>query len=170
LVFKRKLRRNKKGSFQDLIFIGGGLLAISMILLISFTLAAAFNTNIQADANMPATSKTASNTLTGYFSSVGDSVFLFITIGISLATLVLAALVRVHPVFLVFFIIGLILLIYISGIFTNVYETAAADPQLAPQANQLQYTSFIMARLPFIVGIIGILLMIVMYKIWSNDG
>lgn len=169
MVLRNPLRRNKRGSLQDLIYIAGGLTAIALTLLIAFTIAAAYNTNIQADANMPAASKTASATLTGYFAGVGDNVFLFITVGLSLAALVLAALVRVHPVFLVFFIIALIILIYITGIFTNVYETMAANPQLSAQANQLMYTSFIMARLPFIVGVIGILLMIIMYKVWRTD-
>lgn len=167
-MFKRK-GRNKKGSFQDLVYIAAGLMAIAVTLLIAFTIATAFNTNIQADANMPAESKTASNTLTGYFAGVGDNVFLFITIGLSLAALALAALVRVHPVFLVFFIIALIILIYITGIFTNVYEEMAASPQMVAQANQLLFTSFIMARLPFIVGVMGILLMLIMYKVWRTD-
>lgn len=163
------LRRNRKGSFQDLVFISAGLMAIAVTILIAFTIAASFNTNIQADANMPADSKTASATLTGYFAGVGDNVFLFITVGLSLAALVLAALVRIHPVFLVFFVIALIILIYLTGIFTNVYEEMAASPQMAAQANQLLFTSFIMARLPFIVGVVGILLMLVMYKVWRTD-
>lgn len=168
-ITKNKIRKNKKGSLQDLIYIGVGLASIAITLLIAFTIAANYNTNIQADAAMPATAKTASNTLTNYFVGVGDHVFLFITIGLSLAALILASLVRIHPVFFVFFIIALILLIYVSGIFTNMYEEMAASPQLAPQANQLLFTSFIMARLPFLIGVIGILLMLVMYKIWRAD-
>jgi len=167
---KKRIINNKKGSLQDLIYIGVGLVSIAITLLLAFTIAANYNTNIQADPAMPATAKTASNTITGYFVGVGDHVFLFITIGLSLAALVLASLVRVHPVFFVFFIIALVILIYVSGIFTNIYEEMAASPQLAPQANQLLFTSFVMSRLPFFIGVIGILLMLVMYKIWRNDG
>jgi len=163
------LKRNKKGSLQDIIFGGVILLVAAIVILISFKLAAEFNTNIQADASIPTAGKTASSTLTNYFPSVVDNVFLLLTIGIAIATLVMAALVRVHPIFLVFFLIGLILIIFISGILSNVYDAMATDIQLATQANQLNFISFIMTRLPFIVGVIGVLLMIVMYKVWQVE-
>jgi len=163
------LKRNKKGSLQDIIFGGVILLVAAIVILISFKLAAEFNNNIQADASIPTAGKTASNTLTNYFPGVVNHTFLLLTIGIAIATLVMAALVRVHPIFLVFFLIGLILLIFISGILSNVYDAMATDTQLAPQANQLNFISFIMTRLPFIVGVVGVLLMIVMYKVWQVE-
>ena len=154
---------------QDMLFIGIVLLSFAMIVLIGFKLATEFNTQIQADANMPAMSKSNSAEVLGYYTSSIDNAFLFLTIGLSLATLVLAALVRVHPVFIVFFIIGLIFLIFVSGILSNMYDEMATNPQLSAQANQLTFISFVMTRLPFVIGVMGIVLMLVLYKVWRTD-
>jgi len=43
----------------------------------------------------------------------------------------------------------------------------ASNPTLAAEANQLVKVAFVLDLLPFIIGIFGILLMMVMYKLWS---
>jgi len=156
----------KQGSIQDLIFIGVIILAFAMSVLIGFKLATDFDMHIQNDTMMPNTSKTASTQFLGYFTSSFDNVFLFVVIGLALATLAMAALVPVHPIFLVFYIIGLIITIVLSAIFSNIYNAMASNSQLVAQANQLTNISFIIGNLPFIIGIFGILLMAVMYKVW----
>lgn len=160
--------RNKKGSSQDLAFIGLLLLVFSISVLIGFKVMGALNTEFQASSEVDTYGKAASTELTSKFTGVIDNMFLFLTIGLAIGAIALAALVRIHPIFLVFFIIALIIIIFVSGIMSNIYSEMASNSNLSAEANQLTMISFIMDKLPFIVGIIGILLMIVMYKTWET--
>jgi hypothetical protein len=158
---------NKKGSLIDLIVIGVVLLFFGVVLLIGFKVTSEFNDEIQAHPDIPTRAKTASTTLTGHYSGTMDYGFLLLAIGIAIATLILAALVRIHPVFVPLYFIGLVIVIFLCGIFSNIYQEMAANTNLITQADQLIFTSHILTYLPLIVGIFGILLMIIMYKLWS---
>jgi len=163
------LRKSKRGSLQDLIFIGVVLLVFGISIVIGFKISSEFNANIQADSRFPIESKSAASTLTNYYPGVIDNSFLFLAVGISIATLILAALVRIHPVFLVFFIIGWIFIIFLSGVFSNIYETMCLDTNLVAQCAELTNVAFIMKGLPLFIGVVGVLLMIVMYKVWGIE-
>lgn len=160
-------KKNKKGSLQDIIVIGAVLLFFGMILLFGSKIMGEFNTKIQAHPDIPTEAKTASTTLNGHYSGTLDYGFLLLTVGIGMATLILASLVRIHPVFIPLFFIGLVLVIFLSAIFSNIYQEMAANSALTSFADKLTFTSHILNFLPLIVGIFGILLMIVMYKLWS---
>jgi uncharacterized membrane protein len=77
--------------------------------------------------------------------------------------------VRRHPVFFVFFVIILAIILFVSGAFSNVYQEMANNPDLADVAAQLTFIDNIMTYLPFIIGIFGFLLAIVMYKNWQQN-
>lgn len=168
----RKVRKNKRGSLQDLIVIGSLLLFFGLILLIGSKVMGEFNTEIQAHSDIPARAKTASASLNAEYGGSLDYGFLMLAIGLGIVTLILAAAVRIHPVFIPLFFIGLIIVIFLCGILSNVYQEMAANSLLTANADELVFTSHILNYLPFIVGIFGILLMIVMYKLWSggNEG
>lgn len=158
---------NKKGSLQDIALIAGVLLFFGIVLLIGFKVTDSFNTQVQGMASIPTEAKTSTQTLTNYYSSTMDYSFLLLAIGLGIATLILAALVRVHPVFIPLYFIGLIFVIILSAVFSNIYQGMAADTNLISYANQLVFTSHILNYLPLIVGTFGIILMVVMYKLWS---
>lgn len=134
-----------------------------------FKIQTEFDNQIQGMSGIPTEALTASTSLTGQFSTTIDNSFLFVLIGTSIVALILASLVRIHPIFIPLFIIVWVFIIFISGGLSNVYQAMAADPQLIAQANQLTFVSNIMNNLPLIIGVLGMLLMIVMYKLWSND-
>jgi len=164
---------NKKGSLQDLILIGVILLFASITILLGFKIMTEIDSQIQSsgvidDYDTGSHAQTASSTLKGYYPGVIDNTFLFLAIGLSMVTLILAALVRIHPMFIALFLIGLLIVIFVTGIFSNIYQEMAANSQLATEAAQLIFISHIMEYLPFIVGIIGFVLMVVMYKTWKN--
>lgn len=164
-----KLKRNKKGSLIDMIFIAVGLLVFGMAVLISFKVVSEFNDNVQANADIPTSAKTAVNSLEGHYTGVVDKSFLFLAIGMAIGAFILASLVRVHPIFLPFYFIALVFVIFFCGIFSNIYQEAAAATQLSAQADQLVVITYILEYLPFIVGVLGTLLALLMYKLWSNS-
>ena len=162
------MRMNKKGSGFDVMQIAIILLTFSMLLLIGYKVLTELDTQFQSHSEIPAPAKTASTTLLSYYPGVLDNSFLFLTIGLAIVTLVLASLVRVHPAFLIFFFIALLFFIIVSGALSNVYQEMASNPQFSALASNLLFTSAVMNYLPFIVGILGIILSIVMYKTWEN--
>lgn len=166
---KKKL--NKKGSLQDLIILGVVFLTFAISILLGFRIMSDLQDKTQdiplIANNLEATQSTA--TLVGSFTGVFDNAFLFLVIGASIASLVLASLVRVHPIFIPFFILGLVFVVFLSGIASNIYQEMAANTELVDYADQLTFVSLIMGKLPFFVGIIGTVLMVVTYKLWQNS-
>lgn len=162
--------KNKKGSLQDLVLIGVVLLFFGMIVMFGFKFMSELDTQIQGMGVVSDNAKEASTSLKGHYTGAIDNGFLFLAIGLGIATLILAALVRVHPIFIPFFFIGLIIVVFVSGLFSNIYQEAAATTAIAAEADQLTFISTIMGILPLIVAIFGILLMVVMYKTWQVSG
>lgn len=167
------MKLNKKGSLNDLLGIGVILLFFGIVILFGYLFTSNINDKIQAmpqiaELNPEGQARAVTAQLTGYYPGVIDNMFLVLVVGLSIVTLVLAALVRIHPVFIPFFFIGLVLVIIFSGILSNVYQEMAANERLEPYATNLVFASNVLEFLPFIIGIIGIILMVVMYKTWQN--
>ncbi len=166
-LFKKSIRKmNKRGSLQDLFLIAGILLFFGFIVLIGFKVHAEWDEQIQSMPDIPVEAKTASTSLLSNYSGTIDNMYLFFAVGMSLIVIVFAALVRIHPVFAIFFFIGLIFLIFFCGVLSNIWSEFASNPELITQANQLSMISNVLGFLPFIIGIIGFILMIVSYKTW----
>lgn len=139
-----------------------------IVALIGLTITSKFNDNVQANANLPTDAKTASTTMTNHYSGVLSNGMLILLIGMCLVALGLAALVRVHPVFLIFYFIGLLIVIFMSGAFSNIYQTMAANTNLITYADQLIMIGTVITYLPWFITIFGTLLAVVMYKSWRN--
>lgn len=166
---KRKLRANKKGSIQDLVYIFVSLVSIAILILIVFKVSNEMNIKFQASSDINARGKSAFNSINNMYSGVLDNSFLILAFGLGIVALVFAMMVRVHPVFLVFFVIILAIIIFVCGVFSNLYQKMANDPELVSVAVQLTFIDNIMTYLPFIIGVFGFLLAIVMYKGWQEN-
>ncbi len=162
------LRKNKRGSIDDLILVGVILLSFSVGTIVMFKISDTLNTEFQANTDITNRGKQSFNKINDMYSGVIDNSFLLLTIGLSVIALALAALVRFHPIFFVFYLILLTVIIFLSAIFSNIYLEIANNPEMIGLANQLTFTSHIMGALPFIIGIFGFLLAIVMYKNWRD--
>ncbi len=158
---------NKKGSLMDMALIIVILVFFSIVVLVGLKMGGAFNDQLQGMSDIPAEGKIATNQAITSYTHTIDNVFLFLTIGMCMVTLVLAALVRVHPIFIPFFFIGWVIVIFLAGIGSNMYQSMAADDMLKNTATTLTITGFIMGYLPIIIAVMSIILMVVMYKIWS---
>jgi len=155
---------NKKGSVLDLILIGVFCLAFAFSILIGFKITTEVNTQIQANTDIPIEGKTAATSLLGDYTGTLDYGFLFFIVGLSIGVLILAALVRVHPIFIPLYVIGLLIVIFLAGVFSNIYQGLADSPEFTALASQLMFIDKIMTFLPWFVGVVGVLLCIVMYK------
>ena len=96
---------------------------------------------------------------------------LFLFFGACIVALILASLTPFHPVFFIFFILELIILIWFSGGLADAFQVFIESPALATEHAQYETIIFLFHYLPFIIGVIGFVLAAVMYKVKSNmDG
>ena len=165
-----KIKNNKKGSLFDIFYISIVLLFFAVIVLVGLKFATSFKDNIIGTGVLDSTGEQAlTRTVNNYTNSINYG-YLFLAIFLCIIVLILASMVRVHPIFLVLFLIGWFFLIYLCAIFSNVYQYMAEDTNLASTANQLNIITGIMNILPWLVAVFGILLMWIMYKISSQNG
>lgn len=168
-------RLNKKGSIIDIIYIIIAIVVISVGSLLVFKVSDEINQKFQDSDAIPAQGKTASTAMNNMYSGVLDNSFMLLVIGLSIAALALAAMVRIHPIFIVFFVILLVIIVFLAGVFSNIYQAVAseegmdaADGSGTLLADRLVYMSYVMRFLPFMVGIIGLMMSFIMYKSWQN--
>lgn len=169
----RNLYKGKKASIQDLIFIATILFGFSIMVLIGFKISTELNDRFQTDDTLAEhdpenRSKDSFEQINNMFPNVIDNSFLFLAVGLSIVAFALASMVRIHPVFFIFFIIILVIIIVISGVFSNIYQEMALNDEMAAVAGQLIFITNILRFLPFIVGTMGMILSLVMYKTWQN--
>ena len=161
-------RMNKKGSIVDLVFMAIVLFFFAMVVLVGLKIGSAVKDNIVSMTGLDATGTAAvESSVTNYKYTINGA-FMFLMIFMVVATLALAALVRVHPIFIPFFFIGWIFIIFLCGIFSNVYTSMAEDANFVSTASDLGIITGILRFLPLIIGVIGIILMTVMYKVYQN--
>lgn len=164
-----KVFSNKKGSILDILFIAIGVTILGIVLLVMFMISSNVNAQFSAQSIVPQESKDATAKVVSLFPGILDKSMLFLTIGLAIGAFILAALVRIHPIFIPLYIITLIIIIFLAGMLSNMYQEMAARPEFAGFAAQLIITNQILTALPLIVGVLGTILMIVQYKIWSNQ-
>jgi len=161
---------NRKGSLIDLFYIAIVLVFFGVAVLIGTKIASEFQEGIAANptyiADAPRAVTETENLVNNYSYSI-NSAFLFLTIFLALVTLILASLVRIHPIFIPLFIIGLIFLIFFCGIMSNIYQEVAEEEVMTSTVSRFAIMHNILKFLPLIIGIFGTVLMIVMYKNYS---
>ena len=170
-MVKVRLRRNKKASLQDIIFIGAALLGFAIVTLIVFKLSSEMKIKFEDNPTINSTTRAIDSfsRINELYPTVIDNAFLYLTVGLAIVSLVLVSMVRIHPIFFIFFLFLFIIVIILCGVFSNIYQKIAMQPDMADIAAKLVFTSHIMEFLPFILGILGFLLAIIMYKAWSNE-
>lgn len=166
----KRLRNNKKGSIVDILFLALVLAVFAIVVLVGLKIATEIRDRINLDTEIFNTqSIDSANLLVTKYENTMDNTFLFFAIFMGLVSLILAALVRIHPIFIPLYLIGLIIVIFMSGIFSNIYQEIASNPSLSETAASLTFIHHLMVALPIIVGVFGTLLMIITYKLWSAE-
>ena len=158
------MRRKRRGSVQDLMYIVVVMFVLATVCLIGYTIGSKFMEKVTTTDSMPTEAVTIGNQVNGYYTSVLDKALPVILIGMCVVAIVLATLVRVHPAFIVFFIIAWVFVIVIAAVMSNAYVDLAAGSQVAGYASNLVMTAFVLKWLPWIVGVIGVVLMFILYK------
>jgi len=157
--------KNKKGSLADMAYIIVAVVFFAVGVLLVFSFTSQFNDRVQdLTGDTTTEAKAASQSMTEMYNTSIDNSVLFLLIALCVASIILAMLISVHPVFLIIYLIMLGFIVFFAGIGSNIYQTAAQNPQLAPYASQLIFTSHILTYLPIIIAIFGSILAIIIYR------
>ena len=156
--------KNKRGSISDLSFIMIGIFSVAVTALLVTILLNNLDARIQDNNIFNAQAKSASEKMTDDFPEVMDGGILFIFFCMVIISLVLASLVPIHPVFLIFYFLEWILLIYVGAVISNTYQSIIENPIFLVEAGQYQITTFFFQYFPYVIGIVGAILAIVIYK------
>ncbi len=164
--------KHKKGSIQDLVFVMVVVIVFAVILIIGFKISDEWNTAFSNSASVQkidtdSRARGAMNSINNMYPGVIDNSFMLLIIGLCIVALALAMMVRVHPVFFVFFIIVLVIVVFLGGALSNIYLEIANQEEMSSIADRLNFTSNLMKLLPLIIGVMGFVLAIVMYKSWQ---
>ncbi len=158
----------KKGSVTDLPFLMSGIFTMAITALLVSLLLWHINDKVQVNDIFEANAKSASQTMTEGFPTTMNSGIVFVFFAMSVISLVLASLVPIHPAFVIFYFLEWFLLIYLGGGIANAYQAIIESVAFAPIENYFTFSTFFFRYFPFVIGIIGALLAIVMYKARST--
>jgi len=157
-------KMNKKAQIRDGAFILMTLTSIAITILIAGYLYNQIDAGF-ADSGLETNESSVAFDSFSLAFTAFDGGYAFIVIGMILALLVSSFFIPTHPIFIFVNILGIMILIFLGSVFSNLYSTIVAQPGL--NATALQYfpiSSFIALKLPWIGAIIIFLSTIVMYS------
>jgi F0F1-type ATP synthase assembly protein I len=154
---------NKKGQIGDMFFV------IFMITSIAITFIVAGYVYKQIDTGFSESGLETNESSIAYdqFESsfkIFDSAFIFIILGLTIGIVISSFQIQTHPIFLVLNIIGILVLIFLGAVSSNLYTDVISQEGMNVSA--LAYypiTTNVMAILPWIAVAIAILVTIIMY-------
>lgn len=157
-----KLRKitDKKGSALDVIWVFVAVFVIALTFLVITKIWDGVENKVRFQFNSSITERVAVNKLDAVVGAL-DNYFLIILMLGTVAIIVLASLIRADPVFywifFFIFIIGLIM----AAVFSNAYESFTSTSAI--DASNFDVQNYVMANLPIIFVILGLILLIVIY-------
>lgn len=169
-------RKNKKGSIQDVLYIIVMIVVITVGTLLVYKIHNEINLKFQESEDITTRGKTAMTQMENIYTGVLDNSFMLLVVGLCIVAIAMAAMVRIHPVFIAFFIILLVIIVFLAGVFSNIYQKVASNELMVDAndstvylADRLTFMSYTMRFLPFITGVIGIIMSFIMYKSWQSE-
>ena len=92
-----------------------------------------------------------------------DQLVFVILIVIILGSFIIAIFTNYHPVVIGVFIIALIILVILAGLFANVYDEVTDTEDLQDKSQEFTFTNAIMGKqLPVMIGFVGVISIIVL--------
>ncbi len=158
----------KKGSVTDLPFLITGIFTMAVTALLVSLLLWHINEKVQDNDIFEANAKSASEKMSDGFPRTMNGGIVFVFFAMSVISLVLASLVPIHPAFVVFYFLEWFLLIYVGGGIANAYQAIIENAAFAPIETYFTFSTLFFRYFPFVIGIVGALLAIVMYKARST--
>jgi len=92
-----------------------------------------------------------------------DQLVFIVLVAMILGSMIIAIFTDYHPVFVGIFILAIILLVIMSGLFANIYDDVTSTSMLENKSEEFRYTNVIMGpQLPIIMGFTGIIAILIL--------
>lgn len=155
---------NNKASIRDLFIIFAVLFGLGTGFLILVKVMDIFTNKISNTAlvEQPYTNETFT-AVNNLVQTKTDYIFLAIFFGFVLAIIITGYFASAHPVFMIFYILGLILLGIVGGIFSYVWDRFSQTSELISYLNNIPITNFILQNFVLFTVVIGFMGLVVMY-------
>lgn len=150
----------KKGSIMDIFTIMVFLVVFAVFIIFGKMIVNEFASDPVLTNNSYSKSAldTANSGMSGF-----DNLFLFVLIMLMVGSIIMAFMIRTHPVF---FFIALFLLVFalvVAGILGKTMDTFTDDSQISSTTAQFPKMMLVLDNLPIFILVSGILIMISMY-------
>jgi hypothetical protein len=152
-----------KGFVADMALILVILIGLSMTVLIAYTMNVEVSDAMNASGAIEEVHLNKSVYAIQDTLGVYDSLFIVIFVSFLLLTIGGVWYIKTNPLFFVVGIVGLVLLTFVGGIMSNVYESFAADSTMVAAANAYPYMSFSMLNLPPLMVVFGGIVVVVLF-------
>lgn len=148
----------EKGSLNDIPFIIAVLFIFGVTVLISVKVLGAWQSAYAWEGVSQEVIQDGMNAM-----YVFDYMFVFLAVGLSMASLIGAFMIKSHPIFYIFSTVVLSLYIIVSAAMTNAFDKLAAADGIAAIANDFPMMVTFVRNFPIFFLVSGIVIAIVMY-------
>lgn len=147
---------NKKGNvIAELIIILVLLVTVGIVSFIGFKTFDDLNNIVQSDPEMSSEGKTLTSDLHSRYPALFDGAFMFLLVGLWIAAIIFSFMIDTHPVFLIFTLILIAIIMVIGANLSNTYETLINDDGFSAAASNFPMTNFVFSHLVETICVIG---------------
>ena len=155
--------RNKKAFIGDVLLLLIFMFIMALTILCAYLVLSNVNTAFQASSSIADAGKTIVSNSTSSYTSLWDGLFVFLLVGLSLASWISAYFIDTHPIMFVFMLMILAAYIFVGASIANAYWNVEAASAFSGFALNFKMMHYIMAHLPYYVMIEGAGLLLALF-------
>jgi len=157
------ISKSKKGIVGDMVFLVIGLILLATGAYVGHLITQSVNTQIQGSGFISAEGKNASGTIAAGQASWIDNAFLMVFAGLILALLVGSYFIDASPLFFIFGVLGLVILLTVAAMMSNWFQLFSAADAFIGYSGAYPKMYFIMSHLVEILLLTGLLALAVTF-------
>lgn len=157
-----------KRGFLDLFIVLIILVGLAVSILVFYLIISKVRTDIDPILNNP----TSSAILEESESTVNnmDYTYIIAYVGLGMFVIISMVFIRSHPIFLFISIVLLVILILVSAIMSNAYETLTSEGEMNTSASNFPLINYTMGKMPLFMLVIAFLgLIVLLAKPWERN-
>jgi hypothetical protein len=150
------------------------IVVLAFVVMLNKFILDAFYTEFSKIDNLPSEVNETRDTIQAQFVSF-DYALVFLSVALIIGMIITSFFIPSHPIFFVFNIIGIFILVFVGMIMTNLYGEVFAgeigvDSGLADIADDYPYTNYLISYLPYIGAIVMGIISVVMFAKGQGGG
>lgn len=144
-------------------FLIVALFAIGIVFILGYAVFGEINDFFQESDIISSEGKNISDSLMGRYPTLFDNLFMFIVIGLALATIAGAFFIFAHPALFWLSVPVMAFIIWLGGLFSNIFVSITTNDQVAAAALSFPKTTFIFNNFVMFIVIFVLLIAIALF-------